>query len=258
MQTELEKQLKSAMQKQINEKNDNHLQETLKKAEAALSSRENFKKIGFWEFLLRQIKFLFLPIWLVQGVILLVLIGSLYSAYGERVIVNGRDIAVLLSSSSILVILTAVPLINRSIQYRMNEIEAATRFSISRLLLAKLLMIGIGDSVMLLGLFLVTIFRTSIGVYSTIMYLLLPFLLMSCVVLYLLGHVRMEQFTWKCLVAGAITFILVSIIGKLCPWFYEQAFTCVGLGICLILVVVCVHQIHHIMNKTVISELQIS
>lgn len=255
--TKFEKQLKQAMQNQVKIQDETHLQRVLKNTNREFLRMQGGCRISFWEFFIRQVKYLSYSIWLVQGFALLILVGILGYSYGELSLDNGWQIAILLCGCAILIMMTSVPFVERSLRYNMNEIEAATRFSTSRLLLAKLLMIGIGDGIMIAGLLLITILYTSISIINAVLYLLIPFLLMSSVVLYLIGHVPMKRFKLLCITLGGSILYGAVVMWKTCPWIFREMFNIGWIGICVILIGICISQVRYIMLRSAVIELQI-
>lgn len=85
------------------------------------------ERIGFTGFLLRQIRFNGWKIWLMQGVLLGLLRLVLTFTYGSLKVVNQEKIPLLLCCISVLIVMTAVPFLWRSLRYRMFETEIATR-----------------------------------------------------------------------------------------------------------------------------------
>ena len=121
-----------------------HLQKTISLAKNEWKKRVVRPRITFSKFLTTQIKFVGWKIWLAQAIVLLCL-SYLLVFFGDYILNNQRNVALLLCCISILVLMSAIPFIQRSIRYKTYEIETATRFSATKQLLAKLLIIGIGD-----------------------------------------------------------------------------------------------------------------
>ena len=249
------------MQKALHEQNqiidESRMNLTLTMAEKELSKVQKRQRIGFIEFFVRQIKYLSVPIWCVQGIILFLIVSVLGYAYGELTVASEKQLAVLLCSCVILILLTTIPVIERSIRYQMNTVEAATRFSVKRILAAKLLAIGLGDSAMIAGVMLFTIYQTSLPILQAVSFLMLPFLVLSSVALYLIGHMSVEKYTVGCICACVILFLVVLLSGEIYPWIFEEAFMAGWIMICLALGVFSFSQIRYIMNHSAIAELQI-
>ena len=104
------------------------------------------KRIGFFEFMLRQIPFMGKDLWISQGFAALMVFGVLYLSLGGRHdYLSIRHIPLMLGVLAIVLVMTSVPLMLRSYRYCMYEIEMASRLSLSRLLLAELILLMAED-----------------------------------------------------------------------------------------------------------------
>lgn len=100
------------------------------------------RRIGFFEFLFRQIPFMGKDLWISQGFAALMVFGVLYLSLGGRLdYLSIRHIPLLLGVLAIVLVMMSVPLMLRSYRYCMYEIEMASRLSLSRLLLAELILL---------------------------------------------------------------------------------------------------------------------
>lgn len=249
------------MQEALHEQNqiidDSRMKLILERSEKELSKVQKRQRIGLIEFFIRQIKYLSVPIWCVQGIILFLIVSVLGYVYGELTMTSEKQLAILLSSCVILILLTTIPVIKRSIQYQMSTVEAATRFSVKRILAAKLITIGLGDSAMIAGLMLFTIYQTSLPVIQAVSFLMVPFLILSSVALYLIGHMSVEKYAVGCICASAILFFVVLLSGEIYPGIFEEEFMAGWVIICLALGAFSFSQIRYIMNHSAFAELQI-
>ena len=190
--------LRSTMQEVELPVRNEHLQKTISLAKNEWKERVVRPRITFSKFLAAQIKFVGWKIWLAQAIVVLCL-SFLLVYLGDYILNNPRNGALLLCCISILVLMSAFPFIQRSVRYKMYEIETATRFSATKQLLAKLLIIGIGDISMLCSIVCVAIINTPLETKSILLYLLLPFLIASSGLLYLIGHTPIEKI---CIIFG--------------------------------------------------------
>ena len=223
-----------------------HLQKTISLAKNEWKKRVVRPRITFSKFLTTQIKFVGWKIWLAQAIVLLCL-SYLLVFFGDYILNNQRNVALLLCCISILVLMSAIPFIQRSIRYKTYEIETATRFSATKQLLAKLLIIGIGDISML----------SSMETKSILLYLLLPFLIASSGLLYLIGHTPIEKISQNSVVICMVLFLAFTILDKTYPIFYQQAFSLKWAAICIVLVLFCIYQIRYILYRSSYEEMQL-
>lgn len=135
-----------------------HMQETKERSRLCLSEAcaGSRPSLSFGSLVRKQLRFFAWKLWFLQGMILAALCAALLCLYAENV---GNWFAAslpeFLCCSSGIVVLSAVPLLQRSACCRMMELEQSTRFSVKGSLASQLIFIGIGDLGMLtiLGLF---------------------------------------------------------------------------------------------------------
>lgn len=234
---------------------DKHLAYTLSLAGNETVRMQRKERISYARFLSMQIKYIGWKIWAAQGVFLLMIRGFLDSFYVRD---NPRYTMRLLSALSVLVLMTALPLIYRSVRYQMQEVEAAARFSSVKLLMAKLTMIGIGDLFILLGTFLCALWRTSLQAGSVFLTLFFPFLLTGSVCLFLLGHLNARQFF-----AGSTGFCSLCILYSCAGLRHFENLFCRPFSagwtlICALLMLFCIRQFRYIMYRSPYAEMQLA
>lgn len=244
--TNLEEQLKScfhaeATNIQVSEKS---LHSTLLLANRELFQKCQRSRINFRTFLTLQIKYMGLPIWMVQGLLLLGICALLPSLLQYHLAhLTSRGIATLLCYFSTILAMHSISFVYRSSRYGMWEIETASHFSLTRLLAAKILLSGIGNIILLGAVFTVISQNTSCNRARTLFYLLIPFLLARYGTLLLHRHISVERlqvcFIWICFGLPGVIFLL----SRYAPIFFEQSFSPGWGGMCLILILACVYQL---------------
>ncbi len=140
--------------------------------------QEPRKRIGFFEFMLRQIPFMGRDLWMSQGSAALLVFGVLYlSLCGDLAYLSIRHIPLMLGILAIMLVMTSIPLLLRPYRYQMHEIELASRQSLWKLLTAELILLMTEDLV---------VFGVSAGIATGIaglsavkvtLYFLLPLLI---------------------------------------------------------------------------------
>jgi hypothetical protein len=175
--------------------NDAALQQTLLLARRELQMRKKRSRIGFPRFVWLQIRYFGWKIWLMQAVLLLGVQKFLQKFYGNESLCTPKRIAMLLCGFSILLAMSAIPFLYRSFRYRMAEIEVATRFSMVRLILARLLMIGIGDAMTIGSVIWLTAANTSYSIWHIGLYAVVPFLLVCTGELALMRYLMKQNKT---------------------------------------------------------------
>lgn len=221
------------------------------------SMRKKRRPIGTFDFLKRQVRFIGWRIWFCQGIlltcILIMFVGFVNQSIGDVT----RMIKHLLFGFSLLVSAVILPTIYRSLRYRMQEVEATTYFSTARILIAKLIVVGLGDLVMLFGIWFCASVKTSISISSITLYVFLPFLLASCGLFYIMGHCNIRLL----LPESAGYYILLCagyiITRRFQPIIFEKNFSVVWVVMCVFLIVTCLYQVYQIIKKAAFTEMQI-
>lgn len=225
------------------------------KALAAEALRQRRGRNSFPRFLLGQIRFTLWRIWAVQGALLAFFVLLLSYLYGRYFWESPSSMVRLLFCVSVLVSGMAVPMVVRSIRYRMQEIEGVCYFSASHLLAAKLLIIGIGDLFLLSGLFLSTVWSSTLGIGSTALYLALPFLIFGSASVYMLGHWNVRQYVW-----GSTTLCIALLFSALFfpADYFQYNLTPGWAAVCGGLLLFCAGQFYHILHRDSYAQMQVN
>ncbi len=233
-----------------------HYEKTLLLARGEAHKRQRRARISFAGFLGAQIRFIGFRIWGAQGIFLLAASLILSGMYGG--VINPYYLTKLLFCLSVLVFMTALPFLYRSVRWQMQEVEAASRFSAVRLLTARLIVIAVGDICMLGCIFAATILKTSLRADSAVLYLCVPFLLVCGGCLFMLGH-----FTPKVFLGGSVglcSFLLLLFAAMPGHWevLFGQSLT-VGWGaVCALLLGFCAEQFRYIVRDSLYTERQVA
>lgn len=235
---------------------DAALQEMVAHARTACAAQHTVERIGFAAFLVRQMRFIGWKIWLLQALCLLTANALLCASFGVAYFTAPRLLVQCLCCLSVLVSLTALPVLYESVRCRMHEMEAATRFSAVRLLTAKLLLIGVGDLAMLAGLWLFARMLTPLNTELIPLCLLLPFLLAASGCLTLLDRVPPSHFCSGSVLWGAFLCLAFSMISR--RMIALSAFFWPSLACCFILICYCLYTLRRLLCTDHFCESQLS
>lgn len=254
--TKLEKALKLSLHQTPSIPGDAHLQATILLARKEACRKQNRKRISFTRFLGKQIPFIGWRLWGVQCLFFLAAYFVLSDVPGY--LKSPLHLAKALFCLSVLVFMTALPLLVRSVRFRMQEIEGTARFSSVKLLLARLTVIGIGDLILLGGILLTTLAKTSLSADSAVIYLCFPFLLAGSGCLFMLGHFPPGRF-----LAGSILFcsaliVLCSVLPGQYAFLFHPSFSVEPYILCALLLVFCAYQLRFIIRASAYTEMQIT
>lgn len=118
--------------------------------------------------------------------------------------------------------LSTVTELHRSARYRMEELEAAARFSLKALLLARLTLLGLGNLLLLAALLPVVMDWSRLTLAETGFYLLCPYCLTSLLSLILVRRRRSGEPLYLC--AGAAAAVsLLCLLWQQPPRFLMEA-----------------------------------
>lgn len=227
------------------------LQQVVLLAKHEIRHKKKKQRIGFGEFLLLQIKLSGWKIWLIQLCLTIGMTGFLQTVYRDLYIMTPRRIATILSLVAFLISFTAIPSIYRSFYYKMAEIEVVTRVSFIRLVLSKLLMIGIGNGVMIAAVTVVTVLKTTISADRALLYMLLPLLIIWFSVMVLLRHTSIRKFPYYGCGLYCFLFVLMMLFNRCYTDWYEQIFSMRWIVICVVLLFSCVYQLQNLLKQSV-------
>ena len=250
---DLETRLRQACQVEAGEVRSSSVSKAVLLARKEAISRR--QRISFLQFLSMQIRFIGWKVWAVQGASLLAVCWLLSHLFGQGYWKDPQSVAGLLVCLSLLTFMTAPPFLYRYVRYRMQEVEAAAGFSSVRLLMARLIIIGIVDGALLSGIVLTAAAKTALQPGSAVVSMLFPFLLASGGCLYLLGHVCPRQFLGGSM--GLCGFLLVGL--SLAHRHFHLFFRLSPgwIGVCALLIAFCCHQFHYLLHNCAYAEMQV-
>ena len=232
-----------------------HMNETIYLVRKEIVKKAERKRMSFWQFLRTQVRFIGWKIWMLQLVVLGVVYACMAGFFEKYYTEHPEDLPRLLMVLAIIVLMTAIPFLYRSIRYRMQEIESVTYVSSVRLMMARLFIIAVGDSVILASMYVMAISNSIIPKMLLFLCLSIPFFVASNGCLYMVRHLKPEHF-----LHGSIG-LCMAMIGL---FLYKGAWLellfqngIYGLLLCILLMMLCIYQIWT-MQESSYTELQIS
>ena len=157
------------------------------------------KRIGFLEFMLRQIPFMGKDLWLPQGLAAITVFWVIYLSFdGWLEYMSIRHIPLLMGVLAVVLVMESVPLMLRSYRYQMHEIETASRMSISRLLIAELILLAAEDLAVFSLCAGISARTAGIPAVRTAIYFLLPLLAAGTGCVQIIRRTREgEEISWR-------------------------------------------------------------
>lgn len=229
----------------------NHVNETIN---VVCKEYENYKgrqRIGYIQFLFRQILFIGRKVWMYQGVILILMFLMLNIIFdGDfQYIVNGH-IPDLLCFYAVFITITGLPFLHRSRQYRMYEVELAACMSISKLVSSRLIIVAIGDSVFLITIALIMLNKVNISTIFIIFYLLLPFLVCCCGCIFILSCNHKQYGVFICEIFCLLVLPLQVLFHTLVPQAYYQTSLIGWIVLSIFFAVILAFQVYQLIAKS--------
>lgn len=169
------------------------------------------KKSTFGEFVWAQIGFVNKMVWFWQGVWILLFLFAVWK--GKLFHITNENLCILSMAPPLLLLLTVeeiAKIYNRS----MLEIEAATKFSLRKVVLTRMLAVSVVNSVLLLGGMVYAGNRMELKCTEVLVYSLTPLVLMTALLLKMMIRWSGEQLRYGA-VALYLCLVVVILIGRM-------------------------------------------
>ena len=215
---ETEQQLQTffAVEKQVDY--SVHLQQTTESAQSVRQAILYRHRISFWALVGKQLKFIALKIWLLQGMVLSALCAFFLYFYDKGGIWGSEYIPPkILGLCGGIIAMSAAPLLLRPTRYKMLELERSTYFSNRGGILSQLLFIGMGDVGMLTVLVLLTK-QYHIAADGVFLFLVIPFLTAATACFMLWARTSPSVFQKTAIPACILSSFLICEVAEKSRW----------------------------------------
>lgn len=257
MTSKLEHYLKDSFRNEIITENVVHKEKVQQLVGEELRNKNKRKRISYHKFVFRMIPFISPKIWFVQGICFILLSLWLLAGGRELASIEIAYASKMLCLYTVCIPFVSVPLLYRSIQYNMQEIEMATSFSYVQQLMMKLGMIAVGDMVMLIGGILVGAKAFHLDVLSALLYVTFPFLLISSILLFITVHVPANKMILSCCVLFVVMLYVLNRLMHMYPVLFTYHFNGISLLLCAALVLLISVQLKKLWSNTVYQEMHL-
>ena len=191
-----------------------HLRQTIESVQSARQACPPRQRISFGTLVIKQLKFIALKIWLLQGMVLSVLCTLFLYYYDKGVILSREYIPPkILGLCGGMIVMSTAPLLLRPTRYKMFEVEQSTYFSNRGGILSQFLFIGIGDMGMLTVLSLLAR-NYQIAADGIFLFLVIPFLTAAAACLMLWARTSSSLFQKTGIPACILSSILICEIAE--------------------------------------------
>lgn len=219
---------------------EKHLNNTVLLSQTAYHNRRQLPPFHLFQFTVRQARLIAAPIWVVQGLVLLGLCLLYHTALTDQIL--SRHAGLLLPVAAVFTTLAGLPFLVRSFRHRMQELELSTRLSLSRLMLARFVVVGAGDIVILLAILILSVGRLAMPVGTALVCTLLPFLLAAVACLFILQRMRGSHALFACAAACALLAALLGLLFAQLPKLPPGMLPGIGGALCVLCTVLLLLQ----------------
>ena len=199
------------------------------------------KRIGFMELLLAQFRFIGWKMWLLE--LFLAFVPTFVAMrYVELHVITPAKAGFFLSCLAVGISMFWMVFIHRSSYYQMMEIEAASFFSIKRLLLSRILILSAGELAVIAGISAVIFTHKIPGFENGVIYMLFFLGVCSNGSLILLRKVEIEKLCRYFLAYGGLLLAAMMLTDRFQPQFFGGTLRMWMTPGCCILTGYCIYQ----------------
>lgn len=234
---------------------DDHIKETIYIVKKEIEKKAQHNRLSFWQFLKTQIRFIGWKIWIMQMILQWIIYVCMKKFFSKYYVEHPEDLPKIVMVWAIVVLMTAIPFLYKSFRHRMQEIEAVTYISSVRLMIARLLIVGIGDIILLGSIYAIVVANVVIPKIMLFLCLSVPFLVACNGCLFMVRYLKPKVFLQSSI---GLCVLMIGVLIYKGEW-WENLFQSGIQGLLLagLLVVLCFIQIWNMQDSDYI-ELQIS
>ncbi len=204
----------------------------------AFTRQLGIKKINLFYVVLMQARYISKWVWLFS----LAFFGT---AILMTQVAGWRYVSMILGFVPFLVMLTVTESTS-SYVHGMEELELSARFSLKSIVLARMMMLGLGNFVVLAGVLLMLKGRMQIN----ITYVLAPYFLTAGGGLYLVRSLRSKDSTFACFSLATLVCVLQVYLSWQFKNIFEPANTWLWLGLCIIGIIITAREGYRTIRMT--------
>lgn len=190
---------------------DKSLKDTIEKSKIIYKNSKKNKLISNTEFLLLQVKYINKKLWLSQLIIVFLFSVLLLNDTSENI---SQVSSIYFSLAIPLLVICAIPEIYRNIQHESFEIESCSYFSLKKVYLSKLLIIGMVDLIFATIIISLTSKATGLPFYQLIIYFLVPFNSTCCICFTSMSNLEKKSSYLNCISIGLIWTVILYSLSK--------------------------------------------
>lgn len=199
-------------------------------------------KISMRQFIFTQATYIRKWTWFLS---ILLLIPALMGAY----YVDPKTLWIISSFVPLLGLLTVTES-KRSMIYGMGEFEMSTRFSLKSVLLARMSILGILDTLILCCLIPLCCAHNDFSIFQIGFYLFVPYLLSVNISLWVTRHYYNKEAIYGCMSVTIIIGVANSLCHFMAEWIYQLSYIGWWIILCMVLLAGLTHEMYHTIKQT--------
>lgn len=173
--------------------------------------------MSFGEFFLYQIRFIRKKVWIGQLLALLFCTAVLFTSSGTIQSIG------LISALIPLIFIFGIGELSRAFQYKTAEMELSTPFTLNQVMLSRLTILGLSDILVLTCVIAMTAVFFPMSIFRILMYLCVPFLIVSFGCLCILNYVRTKECNFYCIALGIFVMAGSFALSEIAPSLYDAS-----------------------------------
>ena len=183
----------------------------------------NYPKTTWFQFILDQASYIKIRTWMVSVVIIGLIIYIANNLFHNTTLDN-VNIEMIRISSALMppLVLNAVTEIMRSRQHGMEELEMTTRYSLAKVVLVRMGLLGVSNFIVVVCITLVLAQKTGLGFFRISVYLLIPYLATILVTLWMINRKTSRDVIYPCGAASILVSSMILILGSIREVWYLQ------------------------------------
>lgn len=197
-----------------------------------------FPKLDRKDFIFEQIFYIRKKTWLFSSLTIGLIMLAVY--YLQKYPSSGMNLWIISSIMPFLALISVVEL-SRSSMFKMAEMEAGCLFGLPQLLLARMLILGVWNGLLLVVAVIAVNLYMSEGIIKIVVYLLAPYLLVCGLSFYMINKKKERSEIYSCTATAALVSICLIMMWRILKNYNQWAgiwimLTFLMIGLCMIFV----------------------
>ena len=209
-----------------------------------------YPRLSYTGFFLSQLRYLRKRVWVLDALLIVIsIILTIQPLEWLRWSTVSGNCWIVAAFLPFLALLAVTEMARSSCCY-MAELEMSCRFSLQEVIMARMLLLGGGNGVVLISVLLLMGRLSSLGFGRLAFYLLTPYILTGALCLFLLNHVRGRESLYGCAAIASAVSILNSIAGSAVQVFYAADYIHWWMILAAVSICIMILQLYQLLKQT--------